>query len=144
MYEGNQALSRVAPFIDESDPAYSVPSELQPFCDRVLAGEYKPEPAEEELLKLKYVHMSVNWNNPIGGSRERGVTLRYTNAPTDDGMRVRHPHVADSSWRTFWCVHTIFCWARWWSQVARQQNHYPAKTTRRIHGGASVLLSPLT
>ncbi|SEE74198.1 T6SS phospholipase effector Tle1-like catalytic domain-containing protein [Pseudomonas migulae] len=87
--------------IDESDPAYSVPSELQPFCDRVLAGEYKPEPAEEQLLRLKYVHMSANWNNPIGASREQGITLRYTNAPTDDGMRVRHPHVADSVWRTF-------------------------------------------
>lgn len=87
--------------IDVSDPAYSVPSELQPFCDRVLAGDYKPDPDEEELLKLKYVHMSANWNNPIGGSREQGVTLRYANAPTDDAVRVRHPHVADSSWRTF-------------------------------------------
>lgn len=87
--------------IDDSDPAYSVPSDLQPFCDRVLAGNYSPEPAEERLLKLKYIHTSANWSNPIGASRERGVTVRYTNAPTDDGVRVRHPHVPDSGWRTF-------------------------------------------
>ncbi|CAI8859143.1 DUF2235 domain-containing protein [Pseudomonas sp. IT-P294] len=82
-------------------PEYSVPSELQPFCDRVLAGNYEPQPAEEKLLKLKYIHMSANWSNPIGASRERGLTIRYTNAPTSDGVRVRHPHVPDSTWRTF-------------------------------------------
>lgn len=82
-------------------PEYALPSELQPFCDRVLAGNYEPEPAEQKLLKLKYIHMSANWSNPIGASRERGLTIRYTNAPTDDGVRVRHPHVPDSQWRTF-------------------------------------------
>lgn len=82
-------------------PEYAVPSELQPFCDRVLAGNYEPEPSEESLLKLKYIHMSANWSNPIGATRERGMTLRYTNAPTEDGVRVRHPHVPDSGWRTF-------------------------------------------
>jgi hypothetical protein len=82
-------------------PAYTVPSELQPFCDNVLAGQYKPSPEEEKLLRLKYIHMSANWNNPIGGSRERGPNIRYTNAPTDDGVRVRHPHIADPSWRLF-------------------------------------------
>ncbi|MHC8351661.1 DUF2235 domain-containing protein [Pseudomonas sp. RT4P38] len=82
-------------------PEYVLPSELLPFCDRVLAGNYEPEPAEQKLLKLKYIHMSANWSNPIGASRERGLTIRYTNAPTDDGVRVRHPHVPDSNWRTF-------------------------------------------
>lgn len=37
-------------------PEYAVPTELQPFCDKVLAGNYKSEPSEEELLKLKYIH----------------------------------------------------------------------------------------
>ncbi|MET0848654.1 MAG: DUF2235 domain-containing protein [Pseudomonas sp.] len=82
-------------------PEYAVPQELQPFCERVLAGNYEPESVEEKLLKLKYIHMSANWSNPIGASRERGLTIRYTNAPTSDGVRVRHPHVPDSDWRTF-------------------------------------------
>ncbi|MCP1517860.1 hypothetical protein J2Y74_002170 [Pseudomonas migulae] len=87
--------------IDENDPANSLPSELQPFCDRVLSGNYEPTAEEEKILKLKYVHMSANWSNPVGASRERGVTIRYTNAPTESGVRVRHPHVPDSSWRVF-------------------------------------------
>ncbi len=82
-------------------PEYAVPAELQSFCDNVLAGQYKPSPEEERLLRLKYIHMSANWNNPIGGSRERGMKIRYTNAPTDDGVRVRHPHIADPGWRLF-------------------------------------------
>ncbi|MGL6245909.1 DUF2235 domain-containing protein [Pseudomonas sp.] len=87
--------------IDENDPAYSVPSELQPFCDRVLAGNYEPAAEEEKMLRLKYIHMSANWSNPVGASRERGVNIRYTNAPTESGVRVHHPHVPDSSWRVF-------------------------------------------
>lgn len=87
--------------IDESDPAYSVPSELLPFCDRVLAGSYEPTTLEEKMLKLKYIHMSANWSNPMGASRERGMNIRYTNAPTESGVRVHHPHVPDSSWRVF-------------------------------------------
>ncbi len=85
--------------IDENDPAYSLPSELQPFCDRVLSGNYEPTAEEEKMLKLKYVHTSANWSNPVGATRERGLTIRYTNAPTESGVRVRHPHVPDSSWR---------------------------------------------
>lgn len=80
---------------------YSVPSELQPLCDRFLGGNYQVMPAEEKLLRLRYIHMSANWSNPVGSTRERGVNLRYTNAPTESGVRVRHPHVPDSSWRTF-------------------------------------------
>ncbi|MHC8366439.1 hypothetical protein ACYZT9_11275 [Pseudomonas sp. ZT5P21] len=87
--------------IDESDPAYSVPSELQPFCNRVFAGNYEPTAEEEKLLKLKYIHMSANWSNPVGASRERGVNIRYTNAPTESGVRARHPHLPDSNWRVF-------------------------------------------
>lgn len=87
--------------LDENDPSYSLPSELQPICDKILAGNYNLDPGEEKLLKLKYIHTSANWSNPIGANRERGVTVRYTNAPTDDGVRVRHPHVPDSNWRTF-------------------------------------------
>ena len=87
--------------IDESDPAYSVPSELRLFCDSVLAGNYEPSAEEQKMLRLKYIHMSANWSNPVGASRERGVNIRYTNAPTESGVRVHHPHVPDSSWRVF-------------------------------------------
>jgi hypothetical protein len=80
---------------------YSVPSDLQALRDRFLGGNYEVTATEEKMLKLQYIHTSANWNNPIGLSRERGVNLRYTNAPTEDGIRVRHPHVQDSSWRTF-------------------------------------------
>lgn len=80
---------------------YSVPSVLQALCERFLGGNYEVTATEEKMLKLRYIHMSANWSNPIGLSRERGVNLRYTNAPTEDGVRVRHPHVQDSSWRTF-------------------------------------------
>ncbi|MEB0047806.1 MULTISPECIES: phospholipase effector Tle1 domain-containing protein [unclassified Pseudomonas] len=96
------ATEKGVQFDDVPDtPQYAVPSELQPLCDKFLAGQYDPTPAEEKLLKLRYIHTSANWNNPIGSSRERGLTVRYTNAPTDDGVRVRHPHVPDSNWRTF-------------------------------------------
>ncbi|MDQ3201161.1 MAG: DUF2235 domain-containing protein, partial [Pseudomonadota bacterium] len=80
---------------------YAVPQELQALCDRLLGGNYDVTPAEQGLLKLRYIHMSANWSNPLGSNPERGVNLRYTNAPTHDGVRVRHPHVPDSSWRTF-------------------------------------------
>ena len=76
-------------------PEYAVPSELQPFCDRVLAGNYKPELAEESLLQLKYIHMSANWNHPLGRRDGSGVRAVYINAPTPDSIRVQHPHVAD-------------------------------------------------
>lgn len=80
---------------------YAVPVELHQYCEKVLSGHYEPTADEDRLLKLKYIHMSSNWSNPIGGSRERGLTLRYTNAPTHNGVRVRHPHVPDSNWKLF-------------------------------------------
>ncbi len=82
-------------------PAYGIPPDIERFSERVLSGQYEPLPEEEELLKLRYIHMSANWSNPVGGNRELGLKIRYTNAPTNDGVRVRHPHVADPGWRLF-------------------------------------------
>ncbi|MHC8306279.1 DUF2235 domain-containing protein [Pseudomonas sp. PB3P13] len=87
--------------IDEADPAYAVPSELRSFCDSVLSGNYEPTAQERRLLKVKYIHTSANWSNPIGASPERGLNVRYINAPAQSGVRVRHPHVPDSTWRVF-------------------------------------------
>ena len=83
--------------IDEHDPNYSIPSELQPLCDRFVSGDYSTTSSEEALLKLRYIHVSAHWNPP---SRLRGQSPRtsrklfYINAPTADAVRVRHPHVS--------------------------------------------------
>jgi uncharacterized Zn-binding protein involved in type VI secretion len=84
--------------LDEQYPSYTIPSELQALCDRFVAGDYSTTPAEEQLLKLKYIHTSANWNPPsiLQGSTPRTSSgLLYFNAPTTDGIRVQHPHVPD-------------------------------------------------
>lgn len=87
-------------FIDmPEDGEYSVPEELQSLCDRFVVGDYKTTPEEEELLKLRYIHTSANWNHPLGRRDGSGIDAVYINAPTDDGIRVQHPHVPD--WN-FW------------------------------------------
>ncbi|MFG6207487.1 phospholipase effector Tle1 domain-containing protein [Pseudomonas retamae] len=87
-------------FIDmPEDGEYSVPDDLQPLCDRFVSGDYSISPDEEALLKLKYIHTSANWNHPLGRRDGRGIDAVYINAPTDDGIRVQHPHVPDWS---FW------------------------------------------
>ncbi|WP_095136507.1 DUF2235 domain-containing protein [Pseudomonas sp. Irchel s3a10] len=87
-------------FIDMPDDGeYSVPEELQSLCNRFVAGDYTTTPEEEELLKLRYIHTSANWNHPLGRRDGSGIDAVYINAPTDDGVRVQHPHVPD--WN-FW------------------------------------------
>ena len=76
-------------------PEYAVPQELQPLCDRFIAGDYNTTPAEEKLLQLKYIHTSANWNHPLGKNDGSGLKAVYINAPTDDAARVQHPHVPD-------------------------------------------------
>jgi hypothetical protein len=82
--------------LEESDPRYAISSELKVLCDRFVSGDYSTTPAEEQLLKLKYIHTSANWNPPrkLQGSTPR-TGLVYFNAPTTDGIRVQHPHVPD-------------------------------------------------
>ena len=65
------------------------------MCDKFLAGDFSTTPEEEQLLKLKYIHTSANWNHPLGRSDGSGLEAVYINAPTEDGIRVQHPHVAD-------------------------------------------------
>jgi hypothetical protein len=76
-------------------PELAVPSELQALCDRFLAGDYSVTPQEDEMLKLKYIHTSANWNHPLGRRDGSGVRAVYINAPTTDSIRVQHPHVPD-------------------------------------------------
>ncbi|GLZ88238.1 hypothetical protein Pres01_42890 [Metapseudomonas resinovorans] len=81
--------------IDEHDPQLMLPADLQPFCDDVLAGDYRTTPATERLLRLHYIHCSAHWNPPVslqGRTPRTGVALTFINAPTANGRRVRHPH----------------------------------------------------
>jgi hypothetical protein len=83
-------------FIDiPEDDEYSVPAGLQSLCDRFLTGNYKTTAEEEGLLRLKYIHTSANWNHPLGRRDGSGIDAVYINAPTEDAIRVQHPHVAD-------------------------------------------------
>lgn len=98
MYElANQQGVRFIP-LNEKSSKYIIPIELQALCDRFVAGGYRTTPAEERLLKLKYIHTSANWNPPTklqGATPRTSVELLYFNAPTADGIRVQHPHIPD-------------------------------------------------
>ncbi|MGA5588193.1 T6SS phospholipase effector Tle1-like catalytic domain-containing protein [Pseudomonas siliginis] len=76
-------------------PELAVPEELLALCDRFLAGDYSTTPQEEKQLRLKYIHMSANWNHPLGRRDGSGVRAVYINAPAADSIRVQHPHVPD-------------------------------------------------
>ncbi|MEB0045578.1 MULTISPECIES: DUF2235 domain-containing protein [unclassified Pseudomonas] len=76
-------------------PELAVPEELQALCDRFIASDYSTTPQEEQLLKLKYIHTSANWNHPLGRNDGSGLKAVYINAPTQDAIRVQHPHVPD-------------------------------------------------
>lgn len=84
--------------IDEHDPDYSIPPELQSLCDHFVAGDYSTTAAEEALLRLKYIHTSANWNPPArlqGETPRTGARVKFINAPTADAVRVLHPHIED-------------------------------------------------
>ncbi|CAI8795964.1 phospholipase effector Tle1 domain-containing protein [Pseudomonas chlororaphis] len=81
--------------IDEQDPDYAIPQELQALCDRFVAGDYSTIPAEETMLKLRYIHLSAHWNHPLGKQDGGSLKVVYINAPTADTVRVQHPHVPD-------------------------------------------------
>ncbi|MDH1265194.1 DUF2235 domain-containing protein [Pseudomonas sp. GD03944] len=81
--------------IDEHAPDHAIPAELQALCKRFIAGDYTTTPAEEALLKGRYIHRSAHWNNPLGKVTHNGLKMVYINAPTADGVRAHHPHVPD-------------------------------------------------
>ena len=91
------AKEKGVPFntIEDNEPDYSIPAELQALSDRMVAGDYSVLPEEEALLKRRYIHTSASWNNPLGRVTGGGAQLIYVNAPTPDGVRVQHPHVPD-------------------------------------------------
>ncbi|KAA0973164.1 phospholipase effector Tle1 domain-containing protein, partial [Pseudomonas sp. ANT_J28] len=78
-----------------NSPDLAVPAELQALCDRFVAGDYSTTPQDERLLQLKYIHTSANWNHPLGRNDGSGLKAVYINAPTQDAIRVQHPHVPD-------------------------------------------------
>ncbi|HCJ28534.1 MAG TPA: hypothetical protein DHV63_04435 [Pseudomonas sp.] len=81
--------------IDDHDPNYAMPAELQPLSDRFAAGDYNTTLAEEEWLKRRYIHISAHRNNPLKKRTPSGVDLIYINSPSTDGIRRQHPHVPD-------------------------------------------------
>ncbi|WP_407297642.1 phospholipase effector Tle1 domain-containing protein [Stutzerimonas zhaodongensis] len=85
--------------IDEHNPNYSLPDDLKPLCTRFLTGDYSTTPNEEKLLRERYVHVSANWNNPLGKRTPSDFKLIYINAPEANGLRRQHPHVPN--WTLF-------------------------------------------
>ncbi len=76
-------------------PEHEIPTELQSLCDRFVAGDYSTTPAEETMLKLRYIHLSAHWNHPLGKQDGGSLKVVYINAPTADAVRVQHPHIPD-------------------------------------------------
>ncbi|EXF96447.1 hypothetical protein HK44_015990 [Pseudomonas fluorescens HK44] len=77
-------------------PKLAPPPELQSLCDRFIAGDYSLTPAEEQLLKLRYIHLSAHWTPTfLSGARTSKVELVYVNVPTAEAVRVQHPHVPE-------------------------------------------------
>ncbi len=79
-------------FIDEQDSKLSLPAELVPISDKLLAwarsGSGALDMEEERLLRQRYVHLSANWNAAAG----RGgsvLDVVFVNAPAERG-RIRH------------------------------------------------------
>ena len=65
------------------------------MSDRFVAGDYSTTPQEEQVLGLKYIHTSANCNHHLVRKDFSGLKAVYINAPTQDGVRVKHPHVPD-------------------------------------------------
>ncbi|MDB6144943.1 MAG: hypothetical protein JWP80_3987 [Pseudomonas sp.] len=92
MYELAKQKQVIFREFKEQDSNHVLPPELQPLCDRFLAGDYRITPTEDVLLKKRYIHTSASWNNPMTGKDGEGLDLLYFNSPTADGVRVLHPH----------------------------------------------------
>ncbi|MHC8403382.1 hypothetical protein ACYZTX_29120 [Pseudomonas sp. MDT1-17] len=63
------------------------------MCDRFVADDHSVTPAEDVLLKLRYIHMSAHWNHPLDTTGPREPSVLYIHAPTRDAVRVRYLHV---------------------------------------------------
>ncbi|MHC8410908.1 T6SS phospholipase effector Tle1-like catalytic domain-containing protein [Pseudomonas sp. Hz4] len=85
--------------IEGYGPDFAVPQELKSMSDRFIKGNYTVTSDEERLLRLHYIHTSANWNHPLGKRDGSGLKAVYINAPTNDAIRVQHPHVPD--WTLF-------------------------------------------
>lgn len=76
--------------------ALAPPLELLPMCERFIAGDYRVTTAEDQRLKLHYIHRSAHWNPTfLSGPRTTTFQLAFAHAPTADAKRVKHPHVPD-------------------------------------------------
>ncbi|WP_164931865.1 DUF2235 domain-containing protein [Dyella sp. M7H15-1] len=71
--------------IDDDDPNYSLPTELQPIADQLLAGQALSH-AQENLLARRYLHQSANWNLS-SFQRSTGPELIYFNRPDPSAKR---------------------------------------------------------
>lgn len=66
------------------------------MCERFIAGDYRVTTAEDQRLKLHYIHRSAHWNPTfLSGPRTTTFQLAFAHAPTADAKRVKHPHVPD-------------------------------------------------
>lgn len=82
------------PFPDK--PEFTVPDNLKSLCERFIASDYSLTPAEDQMLKLRYIHQSAHWNPTfLSGTRTTRFELAYAHAPTTDSVRVHHPHVPE-------------------------------------------------
>ncbi|WP_313288139.1 PAAR domain-containing protein [Stutzerimonas nitrititolerans] len=79
-------------FIDEHEPDLSLPAELVPIKDKLLAwaknGQGSLDKDEERLLRQRYIHLSSNWNAAVGQGGGRW-DLVFINAPAENG-RLRY------------------------------------------------------
>lgn len=73
-------------FIDEQDNKFSLPSELIPISEKLLAwakaGSGSLEIDEERLLRQRYIHLSANWNAGIGSGGSKFDVI-FINAPAE-------------------------------------------------------------
>ncbi|MFJ7885756.1 T6SS phospholipase effector Tle1-like catalytic domain-containing protein [Pseudomonas sp. NPDC096917] len=92
------ARAKKVPFEDIPEKTeFQIPEELQPLCNRFVAGDYSIPPVEERLLRRHYIHTSAHWNHPKAKARGQAIKLLYLHSPMEDGIRVRHPHVSTGS-----------------------------------------------
>lgn len=81
--------------IDQHDPKYALPTELGSLCAQFSAGDYRTTPAEEVMLRNRYIHVSAHWNHPLSKRTHNGANLVYINAPSPDGVRRHHTHAPE-------------------------------------------------
>ncbi|MGF6154181.1 T6SS phospholipase effector Tle1-like catalytic domain-containing protein, partial [Pseudomonas fluorescens] len=83
--------------IKENDPKFSVPDELQPIAQKLMAyalGETRRMGLsldEEALLVGRYIHLSENWN-AVKGFNNSDLDIVFINRPAENHRRVVHPN----------------------------------------------------